>query len=266
MLANIAEVDARKLYLPAAYPSMHSYCVHVLGLSEDAAFRRITAARAARDFPVIFDAIADGSLHLSAVGVLARWLTPGNANEFLKAAAHKSKAEVDRLIAERFPRSEMLALVEAVPALSTLSSQLVPGRVGMTDPEQTSASQLATARANFSESTKVAPIAAQRFAIHFVINQQAHDKLRYAQELMSHQVRARGHRRDLRTLARRTDREPREAQVLGDESPPAAAAPEQLPARHPRAHSARCLGARRRPLHVCERSRNPLPLAHSHRV
>src|SRR5690349_24034993 len=41
LLAHIAEVDARKLYLPAGYPSMHAYCVDELMLSEDAAFIRI---------------------------------------------------------------------------------------------------------------------------------------------------------------------------------------------------------------------------------
>ena len=38
LLAHLAEVDARKLYLPAAYPSMFAYCVGELRLSEDAAF------------------------------------------------------------------------------------------------------------------------------------------------------------------------------------------------------------------------------------
>ena len=37
LLAHIAECDARRLYLPAAYPSMFAYCVHELRLSEDAA-------------------------------------------------------------------------------------------------------------------------------------------------------------------------------------------------------------------------------------
>src|SRR5258706_150440 len=92
LLAHIAEVDARKLYLPAAYPSMFSYCVGELRLSEDAAFKRIQAARAARQFPVIFDALADGRLHLSAVGLLAPHLTRETANELLAAAAHKTKA------------------------------------------------------------------------------------------------------------------------------------------------------------------------------
>jgi hypothetical protein len=42
VLAHIAEFDARKLFLPAGQPSMKSYCVHVLGYSDDAARRRFT--------------------------------------------------------------------------------------------------------------------------------------------------------------------------------------------------------------------------------
>src|SRR2546426_4423089 len=56
LLAHIAEVDTRRLYLPAAYPSMYAYCVHELHLSEDSAYRRITAARVARQFPVVVEA------------------------------------------------------------------------------------------------------------------------------------------------------------------------------------------------------------------
>ncbi len=62
-LAYIAEFDARQLYLPAGYSCMHSYCVLKLHLSEDAAYKRIQAARAARQFPVLFEAMADGRLH-----------------------------------------------------------------------------------------------------------------------------------------------------------------------------------------------------------
>src|SRR5438046_10288721 len=76
LLAHIAEIDARKLYLPAAYPSMRLYCVQEFGMSEDAAQRRIHAARAARKFPVLFDAVADGRLHLPGVNLLAPYLPP----------------------------------------------------------------------------------------------------------------------------------------------------------------------------------------------
>ena len=47
LLAHLAEVDARRLYLPAGFPSMFLYAVHDLHLSEDSALSRIRAARAA---------------------------------------------------------------------------------------------------------------------------------------------------------------------------------------------------------------------------
>jgi len=130
LLARIAEVDARKLYLPAAYPSMFAYCVHELRLSEDSAFKRITAARTARQYPVIFEAVAEGQLHLTAVGLLAPYLRPENADELLKAVAHKTKPAIEQLIAERFPRPELLALVEAARAPSGRGQELAPERVG----------------------------------------------------------------------------------------------------------------------------------------
>src|SRR5712691_7846245 len=88
ILAHIAEVDARKLYLPAAYPSMFAYCVGELRLSEDATLKRIRAARAAQEFPAIYVAIADGRLHLSGAVLLAPRLNRDNAAELLAAAAH----------------------------------------------------------------------------------------------------------------------------------------------------------------------------------
>src|SRR5436309_15518767 len=116
LLAHLAEVDARRLYLPAAYPSMYAYCVQELRLSEDAAYKRIQAARAARQFPTLFAALADGRLHLSAVVLLAPYLNQENIDELLAAAADKSKSEIEELLAQRFPRSETMALVQALPA------------------------------------------------------------------------------------------------------------------------------------------------------
>src|SRR5438105_3198328 len=101
LLAHLAEVDARKLYLPAACPSMFDYCIHELGHSEDEAFKRIRAARAGREYPAIFVALAEGRLHLSAVVLLAPHLTPENASELLSASFGKTRFEIQRLLAER---------------------------------------------------------------------------------------------------------------------------------------------------------------------
>src|SRR5437867_5224457 len=130
LLAHIAEVDARRLYLPAAHPSMYAYCVQELHLSEASAYKRIQAARAARKFPLIFEALAEGRLHLSAVVLLAPYLSPENVESLLAGAALKTKAEIEVLLARRFPRAEALGLVQALPASPLRGSeQLAPGRV-----------------------------------------------------------------------------------------------------------------------------------------
>jgi hypothetical protein len=100
--------------LPAAHPSMHSYCVHELHLSEDSALKRIRAARAARRFPALFGALSEGRLSLSAIVLLKPHLTRENAGELVEAAAFKTRAEIELLLAQRFPRSETLPMVHGV--------------------------------------------------------------------------------------------------------------------------------------------------------
>lgn len=104
LVASLAEVDARRLYLGEGCSCLFTYCVQVLHLSEHAAYNRIEAARAARRFPVILERLNDGSLHLTAIRLLAPKLTPGNHRALLDAAGHKSKREVEHLIAELNPR------------------------------------------------------------------------------------------------------------------------------------------------------------------
>ena len=55
---------------PGRIPVDVLYCVHELHLSEDSAYKRTQAARTARQFPAIFDAVAKGRLHLTGVN---RW-------------------------------------------------------------------------------------------------------------------------------------------------------------------------------------------------
>jgi hypothetical protein len=85
--------DARRRYVPAGYPSLLACCVECLHLSNDAALKRIQAARVARRFPVVFPALAVGRLHLSRVVLLAPCPTHGNAGELLRAAFHRTKGQ-----------------------------------------------------------------------------------------------------------------------------------------------------------------------------
>src|SRR5690554_4855471 len=67
LVAHLAELDARRLYLAEGYPSLFAYCTQALHLSEHAAYGRIEAARAARRFPVLLEHLADGSITLTTV-------------------------------------------------------------------------------------------------------------------------------------------------------------------------------------------------------
>src|SRR5436309_660156 len=161
MLAHIAEVDARKLYLPAAYPSMYDYCVHELRLSEDVACNRIQAARVARQFPVIFEAVAEGRLHLSAVRLLGPFLTLENAADLLAVAAHRTKPEIEELLARRFPRSETMGLVQSLPGSPRPADELsAPGRIEM-------GSDVQHAPGHVGDRPRVSPLSSQSVAVQF---------------------------------------------------------------------------------------------------
>jgi len=106
LVAHLAELDARRLYLAEGFPSLYAYCIHALRLSEYAAYNRIEAARVARRFPVVLRLLASGDLLLSAVGVLARHLTSENCESLIETAAGKSKREVERLVAGLAPSGQ----------------------------------------------------------------------------------------------------------------------------------------------------------------
>jgi len=99
-VALIAEVERRRLYAPAGYPSMYTYCVGELKLSEEAAYKRLRVARASRGYPRVLAALAQGQVHLSGLTLLAHYINPVNkdavildaatVDELLTAARHKS--------------------------------------------------------------------------------------------------------------------------------------------------------------------------------
>jgi 5-methylcytosine-specific restriction endonuclease McrA len=199
-LAHIAEAEARRLYLPKAYSSMFEYCVGELRLSRDEAFKRLRAARTARRFPAIFEAIADGRLHVSSVLQLRDYLTRKNADELLGAAAHKSRFEIQKLIAERFPRKDVPALltpspaspsaVLLVPAIAEAARQLVAKVESEVAPEPLAGNAEPTSAPSSGEPPRprLTPLAPERYALQLTIGAATQEKLRHAQELLGHAI------------------------------------------------------------------------------
>src|SRR5213596_16601 len=163
-LARIAELDARRLYLPAAYPSMHAYCVHGLRLSEESAFKRIRAARTARRVPVIFPALAEGRINLNGVILLAPHLTEDTVEDLLTAALHKTRSEIEQLLAQRFPRPDVPLRVQ--PLAASPSPLLAPDSVNV---------QLAARPVGGSEPRpRVTPLSPERFALQMTVGRSTH--------------------------------------------------------------------------------------------
>jgi hypothetical protein len=121
VLAHLAEVDARGAYRLWACPSLQAYCEYELRLSEDEAQRRCRAARVARQFPILFEMLAEGSIHLTGILLLAPCLTAENHTHLLACARYRRKREIERLVAEIAPRPDVPARVEP------LGSGSVPG-------------------------------------------------------------------------------------------------------------------------------------------
>jgi hypothetical protein len=115
LVSALAQFDARRLYLGQGCSSMFTYCTRVLHLSEHSAYNRIEAARAARRFPEIFTLLADGSIHLSAVRLLSPHLTQANHRDVLGEASHKSKRDVEELVARLRPQPDAVSSVRQLP-------------------------------------------------------------------------------------------------------------------------------------------------------
>jgi hypothetical protein len=101
---------------------MFAYCTERLHLSEAEAYLRIAAARASREHPVLLAMLADGRLHLTAVAKLAPHLTPENREGLLARATHKTKREVEELLAELTPRPDAPAWVRKLPERRTIAT------------------------------------------------------------------------------------------------------------------------------------------------
>ncbi len=178
VLAHIGAIDARRLYVPLGYPSMVQYCLYELRLPEQAALKRIRIARLARNHPVLFEALTDARLHLSAVVLLAPHVTEANVDRLVAAAAHRTRNEIEQLLAERFPRTEPLAW----------TMLLQPARSASAIPEH-GTTELSPGTVSFDRAKRaVTPIAKDRFELTLAIDAETHALLTEAQELLSHRL------------------------------------------------------------------------------
>ena len=195
LVAHIAAVDERRLYLREACPSMFSYCVERLYLSEPETALRIVVARASLRHPLLLDMLRDGRLHLSGIALLAPHLTEQNRDAVLSRATHLSKRRIEELVAELAPRPDAPALVRKLPAPSR--AQHRPDDARPLEVHREAPPPLAIAGTPSSAASltlrkgppaTVEPLAPARYRIQFTASSSLRDKLEELQALMRSSV------------------------------------------------------------------------------
>ncbi len=196
LIAHLAELDARRLYLAEGYSSTFAYCTKALHLSEHAAYGRIAAARAARRFPVILEMLESGSVNLTTVVLLVAHLTPENHREVLEAARDKTRPQVEELVARLRPQADVPVSVRRLPTAKQDPAPLpaprnaAAGSLPAEDAQEgASLERLTLAPAPPpAPPAVVAPLAPERYRIQFTASAQTHAKLRCVQDLLRHQI------------------------------------------------------------------------------
>jgi 5-methylcytosine-specific restriction endonuclease McrA len=187
LIRLLTELDSRRLYLSEGCSSLFTYCTQVLHLSEHAAYNRIETARTARRFPVIFDLVESDAVTLTTVRLLAPHLTDANHLDVLERARHKSRREVELLVAELNPCPDVPSMVRKIP------TPAIPERPEERSPD---AATPDASRPLHSvpiaplppRPTEVKPLAPERYKIQFTVSRETYNQLRRAQDLLRHAV------------------------------------------------------------------------------
>jgi hypothetical protein len=182
LVAHLAELDARRLFLGAGFPSLFSYCTKVLCLSEDAACNRIEAARLVRRFPFVLDWLQDGRLNLTNLRLIGPHLGAEDREAVLVDASGKSRREMELLLARRCPKPLVPPSIRKLPEAKPAAAEPAPASKPPT-PAGVAAPHLYPSRR-----AAVAPLTPDQYRVTFTARAETCEKLKRVQDLLRHQI------------------------------------------------------------------------------
>jgi hypothetical protein len=203
VVEHLTEVERRRLYLDQACGSLYAYCRERLGYSEDAALKRARVARLALRLPGVLDELRAGPIHLTGLFLLGRHLNDENVEELLAESRGKSRREIEKIVATRFPRPDVPSSIEA---LGTATLPLGAGEngdggrgasgVGTGDGVSGPNPWFACPRPGTSTArgsgptgdsrSPIEPLSAERYRVEFTASAALRAKIERARELASH--------------------------------------------------------------------------------
>ena len=197
LLGLLAELDSRRLYLGAGYSSLFTYCTQALHFSEPAAYARITAARAARRFPILYTLLAGGDVTLTTVTLLAAHLTDENHECLLGAARHKCKRDIEQMVAGLYAQPDISTSVRRLSPIPTDTGK--QALIALLEPRPAALAEVPeipaplTSERNPSPPARrnlVAPLGGHRYLLRVTLTADARQHLDRARDLLRHAIPA----------------------------------------------------------------------------
>jgi len=184
VVALLSEFERRRLHLALGYPSAFDYCVKVLRLTEHETYNRIEVARASRKFPWLLPKLADGSLSLTAIRLLAPHLTPENFERLTHEAEGKRIEGIKLLIARLKPQPAVPSIMRKLPEPRSAN----PVAETSEAPAASFDEVFGASGPPPSRRSVVAPLSESHYKLQVTISAGARDRLAAIQGLMRHRL------------------------------------------------------------------------------
>jgi hypothetical protein len=204
VVEHLMEVERRRLYLDQACSSLYAYCRERLGYSEDSALKRARVARLALRLPRVLDELSTGAIHLTGLFMLDRYLNEENASGLLAEARGRSRREIERILATRFPRPDVASKIETLGGatlafgVEASASMAASSETGGSNGEAasgpnpwftcpgTGASAARGGGPSGDFRSRVEPLSAERYRVEFTASAALRAKIEQARQLASH--------------------------------------------------------------------------------
>ena len=215
LLAYLAEVDRRKLYLELGFSSLFAFLTDHLGYTRSAAFRRSTAARLLARYPIVAEYLADGRLVLTTLVELREAFEVAPLQVVLDRAAGRTEDQVRELVAALRPRPEPIDLLRRLPTTTPPPVPPTPSSAGpalTADPPPISPPPPPAPAAR----PRIEPIAQDRHVLRVTVSSDFVTDLEAVRAALSHQIPDRDLEKVLHECLRRTLRDSQRRRRGGD--------------------------------------------------
>ncbi len=106
LIETLFQIDEANVFLVLGYPSLFSYAVEALKLSEGNAYAFSSVARKSKQIPELKEEIKNGNLSVSKAKRIVSVITPENKSEWIKRAVALPKATLEKEVVKANPEAE----------------------------------------------------------------------------------------------------------------------------------------------------------------